>query len=126
MLIKVKKNWKDLAEGSKHIGLSRRDFLLKGLATGALSVALSDALLSHFIQGAEAATANCPPPVRNPGAIAQIFANGGPTMGARFISENQAASMNGNMANNYGINGQATLQKLGPNMVIDKTSPFGF
>src|SRR6185437_12368512 len=67
----------------------------------------------------------CPAPVKNIGSVAQMFSSGGPTMGARFISEAQAAVMTAGMAGNYGINGQATLVKLGPNMVIDSTSPFG-
>jgi len=41
-------------------------------------------------------------------------------MGARFISEAQAAVMNAGMAANYGIAGQATLVRLGPNMVVDQ------
>lgn len=120
MLIKVKKNWKDFAEG--HKGLTRRDFLSKGFIAGAMSVALPELL----IREAAAATLSCPPPTLVPGAIAQIFSEGGPTMGARFISEAQAASMNSAMAANYGISGAANLVKLGPNFVVDSTSPFGF
>lgn len=121
MLIKAKRTWKDFTEHSHHHGLSRRELLKRGLLTGALGVFLPEVIARQ----AFAATLNCPAPVRSIGALGQIFANGGPAMGARFISENQAALMSANMANNYGISGQANLMKLGPNMVIDKTSPFG-
>lgn len=128
MTYKSSKNWKDLAEfhhGGPH--LTRRDFLARGLATGLMSVAVPKILMGDLVKKAEAAMpANCPPPTLSPGAIAQIFSNGGPTMGARFMSEAQAAAMNANMAKNYGVSGQANLKKLGPNMVIDTTSPFGF
>ena len=127
MIIKNKKNWKDFAEISNNHTISRRDLIKRGLATGTMSVLMSKLIAGDFVKQAFALTAsNCPAPVRNPGAIAQIFSEGGPTMGARFISDAQAASMNAGMAANYGISGQANLIKLGPNMVIDKTSPFGF
>ena len=127
MTYKSKQNWKDLVERCKGTGLSRRELMTRGLATGFMSVAMHDFILGRFMEKAwAAAPSNCPAPVRAKGAIAQIFAEGGPTMGARFISENQAALMNSTMAANYGITGQANLMKLGPNMVIDSTSPFGF
>jgi hypothetical protein len=126
MLLKFKKTWKDLAENSNHHGLTRRDFLARGLATGAMSVALPQIVANGFLSQAQAATMSCPPPARKLGSIAQIYAEGGPTMGARFISDEQAAMMSAGMAANYGISGQANLVKLGPNMVVDKTSPFGF
>lgn len=126
MTYKSKKNWKDLVEGPSHQTLTRRDLLAHGLATGLLSVALPKLVAGEFIRNAHADSLACPPPTRNVGALAQIYAEGGPTMGARFIGEAQASMMNQNMANNYGISGQANLVKLGPNLVIDKTSPFGF
>ncbi len=141
MIFKIKKNWKDLANSHHHHSesnpskssqashltqFSRRDFLGRGLTTGGMILALDYLSTGEFIKKAVAATLNCPVPVRNPGAIGQFFAEGGPTMGARFIGDAQAASMNDSMASNYGISGQANLQKLGPNLVIDKTSPFGF
>jgi len=125
MLIKVKKNWKDFIEPSNHISLTRRDLLARGLATGAMGILLPDLIAGELLRSAEAAPTNCPAPVLQPGALAQIFAEGGPTMGARFISEAQAAAMNSAMATNYGISG-TNLVKLGPNMVVDSTSPFGF
>lgn len=122
MTYKAPKTAKDLMEFHKGPrSLTRRELMAHGLATGILSVATHDLLLGHF---ANAAPANCPAPVRAKGAIAQIFAEGGPTMGARFISDQQMAQMNPTMAFNYGISG-TNLVKLGPNMVIDSTSPFG-
>lgn len=127
MLIKVKKNWKDLVDsGPAHkSGLTRREFVARGLATGAMSVAVHQSVMGQFIAKAYADTLACPAPVKNLGSIAQFFSSGGPTMGARFISEAQAAAMSVGMADNYGISGQANLVRLGPNMVIDSTSPFG-
>jgi hypothetical protein len=122
MLIKVKRNWKDYAEFCKQKKLSRREMMLKSMASGAISVLLPDFVAQNLAHAAP----NCPAPVRVPGAIGQIFSEGGATMGARFISEAQAAVMNAGMAANYGISGQANLRKLGPNLVIDTTSPFGF
>src|SRR5882757_3421394 len=116
MTYKAPKNWKDLLDNKPlHHGLSRRDFLARGMATGAMSVAVHQSIFGHLINQAAAATLTCPPPVKNIGSIGQIYAEGGPTMGARFFSESQAAMMNVNMAGNYGISGQANLQKLGPN-----------
>jgi hypothetical protein len=126
MIFKSKQNYKDLIDKPVHKGMNRRDFLLRGLATGALSVAVPQIAIGTFLREAQAAGMACPPPMRNPGAIAQIFSSGGPTMGARFISEAQASLMNATMAANYGISGQSTLVKLGPNMVIDSLSPFGY
>lgn len=121
MLIKVKRDYKELCDsGSKHKGLSRRELLAKGLLTGTMGV------LMPLRNNQAFAALTCPAPVRNPGCIAQIFAEGGPTMGARFMSDAQAAAMNAGMAANYGISGQANLVRLGPNMNIDRTSPFGF
>ena len=127
MIIKSKKNWKDLVDDKKHApALTRREFLQAGLATGTMSVLMTNLVAAQFASKAFAADVICPPPSLVPGAIAQIFSEGGPTMGARFISEQQAALMNAGMAANYGISGQATLRKLGPNMVVDRTSAFGF
>jgi hypothetical protein len=126
MSYKVKQNYKDLIDQPvNHKAFTRRDFLARGLATGVMSVAAHNALFGSLMSQAAAETMACPAPARNPGAVAQLFSNGGPTMGARFFSENQAAMMNANMAKNYGISG-TNLRRLGPNMVIDTTSPFGF
>ena len=127
MIYKSKKNWKDLVDGKSHEpALSRRQFLKAGIATGSMSVLMSNFVAAQFASKAMGAELNCPAPILPPGAIAQLFSEGGPTMGARFFSEQQASLMNAGMAANYGITGQANLLKLGPNMVIDKTSAFGF
>jgi hypothetical protein len=125
---KAPKTWKDLIDKPLHHSLSRRDLIARGMVTGAVTVGLSKLLFGDVVKTAMAAgsTSQCPPPTLSAGAIGQIFASGGPTMGARFISEAQAGAMNTTMASNYGISGAANLMKLGPNMVIDKTSPFGF
>lgn len=125
MTYKSKQTWKDLIDKPHHTSLTRRELLARGLATGFLSVALPEALIQTLARSsAHAANLTCPPSSLLPGAIAQIYAEGGPTMGARFIGEDQAALMNTTMAANYGISG-TNLQKLGPNLVIDTTSPFG-
>ena len=121
MVYKSKQNWKDLVEKTDHVGITRRELLARGLKTGLLSMALPNTLMSSM---ARAASLTCAPVVRTVGAIAQIYAQGGPTMGARFIGEDQAGLMNATMAANYGISG-TNLLKLGPNLVIDTTSPFG-
>ncbi len=123
MTYRPKQTWKDLIDKPMHKGVTRRDLLTRGMATGFLSLAVPQYLLDVMINRAHAAP-TCPAPNRAKGAIAQIFAQGGPTMGARFIGEDQAAMMNATIAANYGITG-TNLLKLGPNMVIDTTSPFG-
>jgi len=124
MVYKAKQTWKDLVEGPRHVGLTRRELLKRGLATTALGVTLPEALLGHLLNGARGASLTCPPVTRTLGAIGQIYAEGGPTMGARFIGEDQAGLMNTAIASNYGISG-TNLRKLGANLVIDTTSPFG-
>ncbi len=123
MTYKSNKNWKDLIEKGPHISLSRRDLLARGMATGFISAALPSSLLQLLSERSEAAALTCTPATRAPGAIAQIYSEGGPTMGARFIGEDQASMMSATMAANYGISG-TNLLKLGPNLVIDTTSPF--
>lgn len=115
MTYKSKQTWKDLIDKPHHVSLSRRELLARGMATGFLTLAS---------RSVGAANLTCPPTTKNLGAIAQIYAQGGPTMGARFIGEDQASLMNATMAANYGITG-TNLLKLGPNLVIDTTSPFG-
>ena len=124
MTYKSKQTWKDLVEAPHHKSLTRRDLLTRGLATGFMGFALPQTLIDAVLNRAHAATLNCPPSTLTPGAIAQIYAEGGPTMGARFIGEDQAGMMNAAMAANYGISG-TNLLKLGPNLVIDSTSAFG-
>lgn len=123
MTFKTKQTWKELIDKPHHVGMTRRELLARGLATGFVSFAVPEMLMSAFKQ-ANAANLTCPPTTRAMGAIGQIYAQGGPTMGARFIAEDQAALMNPTVAANYGITG-TNLLKLGPNLVIDTTSPFG-
>jgi len=125
MIIRSKRHWTDIVEGPKHDGYNRRDFLLRGLAAGTISVALPKLFGQDLIRAAEAATLNCPSTAPNPGAIVQIFANGGPAMGARFIPESLASGLTATGATNYGITGGANLLTIAPGMVIDTTSPFG-
>lgn len=124
MVYKGKKTWKDLVEKSDHVGLTRRDLIARGMATGFLSLTAPTFMGRSFLREAHAATLNCPPSTQALGALAQIYSEGGPTMGARFIAEDQAAIMNETVARNYGITG-TNLLKLGPNLVIDTTSAFG-
>lgn len=124
MVYKTKQNWKDLVEGAPHVGITRRELIARGMATGFLSFVLPEVFLSGLLKKAHAANLVCPPATRAAGGIAQLYAQGGPTMGARLIAEDQAAMMNATMAANYGIIG-TNLRKLGPNFVIDTTSPFG-
>src|SRR5580658_7375243 len=124
MLIKVKRTWKDYVENSNHTAITRRDLLARGLATGVMSLAINKLLLGDIVRSAMADTLICPPPVQFPGAIAQIFANGGPTMGARFINSAQAtmvlnAGASDSIVGNYGLTGTAaTMQTIGPNLVV--------
>src|SRR4051812_43632233 len=99
MVYKSKQTWKDLIDQKPHAGITRRELLSRGLATGFLSLGLPRLLMSSI---AEAALV-CPPVTRNPGGIAQLYAQGGPTMGARFFGDDQASLMNPTMASNYGI-----------------------
>jgi hypothetical protein len=124
MLIKATKNWKDLAEsGPGHKpGMTRREFMERGIATGFLTVGLSNFVLEKAIA---AGPANCPAPVRAPGVIAQIYAEGGSSIGARWVSDAQAASMNASMAANYGQVGAADMVRLGQNFNVGGTTVFG-
>jgi hypothetical protein len=125
MIIRSKRHWTDIAEGPRHPAFSRRDLLTRGLAMGTLAVALPKMFGEEFIRSAQAGTLSCNPATPNPGAIAQIFANGGPAMGARFLSDTAATAMNAAAATHYGISGGANLQKIAPGVWIDVTSPFG-
>jgi len=58
------------------------------------------------------------------GALAQIFSEGGPTMGARFIGDDQATSMNATMPPTMASPFKPTSSASG-NLRVDKTSPFG-
>jgi hypothetical protein len=91
------------------------------MTTGVATVLLAESMAGD---ARAAAPSNCPQPVMAMGALAQIFSEGGPTMGARFIGDDQAAAMTATMAANYGISGQSNLVKVGT-LNVDRTSPFG-
>lgn len=129
MLIKVKKNSKDLMEfcptqAKNRTKLSRREYLQSSVAATLLSTFIPEAVLRNL---AHAETMVCPAPVREVGAIAQIYASGGSTVSARWFSDQQAAALavNPGMARNYGVDA-AAIVRLGPNMNITSNSPFGF
>jgi len=129
MLIKVKKNSKDLMEfcptQAKHrVELSRREYIKGAAAASLISTFVPESVLRSVANAAELV---CPAPVREIGAIAQIYASGGSTVSARWISDQQAAAAaaNAGMARNYGIDA-TTLIRLGPNVNIAGNSPFGF
>jgi hypothetical protein len=123
MRIKVKKTWKDLIDKKPHPTLSRRDFLSRGFATSVATVALPHALSMAMAKNAFGAT-SCPPQARTPGALAQIYRDGGPTVGAMFINQQQATMMNATIAANYGIV-QTDVTQVGANYYLSKSSPFG-
>ena len=52
MVYKAKQNWKDLIEKPAHHGLTRRDLLARGMATGFLSLALPEFLLESMFSRA--------------------------------------------------------------------------
>ena len=121
MLIRLKRTHKDAICHSHGHDPSRRAFLRRGLTAGIATVVFSKTMIKDAMA---ALPPSCPQPMLVKGALAQIFSEGGPTMGARFIGDDQATSMNATMAANYGISGQANLVSIG-NLRVDKTSPFG-
>lgn len=122
-LIRIKKNWKDLIEsGTPHMGISRRAFMERGLATATLSALAPTAILSALTQSAQAA--NCPPQVRMEGGLFHLYRSGGPTMGAMCISEIQATAMSVGAADNYGVD-PADMVEVGQNFWVSSSSPFG-
>lgn len=127
MLIKVNKNSKDLMEfcpqqAKNRVKLSRREYL-----KGMVSAAAISAFIPESVLRAVANAAVCPAPVRQPGAIAQIFAEGGSTVSSRFFSDLQAQSIASSAAIQriYGVAG-GNIVRLGPNVNIAADSPFGF
>lgn len=123
MIIRVSRNFKDESKEKPHRGLTRRDFLARGLAASTATALLPHALVGNIIQDAMAAT-TCPAQIRQPGALAQIFRNGGPANGASFIFANQASGMTAAAANFHGVVASDLVQ-VGKNWFVSKTSPFG-
>jgi hypothetical protein len=124
MIIRSRKNWKDVVEQKPHNSWTRRDFLSRGLATSVATVTLPHALMAAMTKSAFASSTSCPPQVRTPGALAQIYRDGGPCVGAMFINETQAGFMSAAVAADYGIV-QTDVTKVGSNYYLAKSSPFG-
>jgi hypothetical protein len=123
MLIRIPRNWND-KRGKDHRGITRRDFIHRGLITSSVAAVLPHTLLGSWIQNAEAAT-TCPPQVRKTGLLAQVFREGGPTIGGSSpLHSIQATGMTANAAANYGIV-QADIVQTGANWYVSKSSPFG-
>jgi hypothetical protein len=138
MSYQAPKKPKDMIESPNHPVITRRDLLARGLVTGAMSMAIPK-LLNNI--GGEAFAAGVPAvcqtttstlPAQFAGAIGQILAcdrvggAGGPVMGARFISADQAnMSASSGLFTNYGIN-RNFLVPVGTNLFVDSMSPFGF
>jgi hypothetical protein len=123
-LIRVKKNWKDFIEQKPHKTYSRRDFLSRGIATATASIVLPHAIMGALIKKASASQSSCPGSNRAPGGIAQLFREGGPSIGAMFLNEQQVNFMSSSIAATYGISGAANIKKVGSNWYLDVTSPF--
>jgi hypothetical protein len=112
MIIKVKTPNK--CQGSDHRHLSRRDFIARGMLTGAMTVALPKILLGGLIKDAVAGPA-CPTPQRDPGGISHLYCDGGMTVGAYILTDipAQIAAASTSAASRYGIDGSKMLN-LGP------------
>lgn len=129
MIIKIIRPTKDDSKKHEHKHLSRREFVARGLLTGAMTVALPKILLGGIVKNAAAAT--CPPPVRDLGGIAHMYARGGLTVGAYILTDipAQIAATSANAASRYGVASNSMLN-LGPAGVsngfnISQTSIFG-
>jgi hypothetical protein len=123
MRIKVHKSWKESIDQKPHPTFSRRDFLSRGLATSVATVAIPHALSMAMAKNAFGAASNCPSPTRTPGGLAQIYRDGGPTVGAMFLNEHQVSIMSANMASRYGIV-QTDIAQVGANWYLATSSPF--
>ena len=123
MRIKVNKSWKEFVDKKPHPTFSRRDFLSRGLATSVATVAIPHALSMAMAKNAFGSAASCPPAVRTPGALAQIYRDGGPTVGAMFLNQQQVSFMNAAVAGNYGIV-QTDIAQVGANWYLATSSPF--
>jgi hypothetical protein len=124
MIIKVKKSIDDGLVVHDHKHLSRREFVTRGIYTGALTVALPKILLGGLVKDAVAAT-TCPAPARDPGGISHLYCSGGMTVGAYILTDipAQIAASSTNAAARYGINGPQMLN-LGPNFNVNSGSIF--
>lgn len=125
MIIKITRKPKDDAKHHDHQHLSRRDFLARGLYTGAMTVALPKILLGSMVKNA-VADVTCPAPVRDMGGISHLYCEGGMTIGAYMLGDipSGIAASSANAATRYGVPGGSML-RLGPNFNISQTSIFG-
>jgi hypothetical protein len=130
MLIKVVRPTKDDSKRHDHVHMSRRDFMNRGILTGAMTVALPKILLGSLVKDAVAAT-TCSPPTRDPGGISHLFCSGGMTVGAYVLTDNPAgvAGSSASAATRYGV-AQGSMLNLGPagksnGFNISQTSAFG-
>jgi hypothetical protein len=124
MIIKIKRTVKEDAIVHDHRHLSRREFVARGLCTGALTIALPKIILGGMIKNAVAET-TCPTPSRDPGGISHLYCNGGMTVGAYILTDipAQIAASSPNAAARYGIDG-ALMKRLGPNFNVNSGSLF--
>jgi hypothetical protein len=130
MIIRVHGSWKEsVTEDPNHDRVrdpDRRAFIGKAAKATVLSLVLPQFLAQTLARDAMAATAaGCSAASKTPGGLMHIFSEGGPTMGARFLSPTQAQLMSANVASRYGIN-PATLKPFGGNgWAVAGSSPFG-
>lgn len=110
MIIKVKRPTKDDSKRHDHVHLSRRDFIARGIYTGAMTVAVPKILMGSLVKDAVAAV-TCPAPVRDAGGIASCYFEGGMTVGAYALHDipAQVAASSANAAARYGIAGGSML-----------------
>jgi len=123
MIIKVKRNVNDDSKKHDHLHLSRRDFIARGVITGAMTVALPKILMGGLVKDAVAA-ATCPTPVRTPGGMSHVLFEGGMTAGAYILGDipSQIAASSATAAARYGIN--QNMLKLGANFNVNADSIF--
>jgi hypothetical protein len=127
MIIRVKKTWKDFVEKDpNHPTLTRRDFIERGLLTGAMSVAVPSILMKSALGDVV-----CPPQVRNGGGLAQWYSDGGATH-YNFIYSTTTANVvtsSATAATNYGVVPTDLVAvgagASGGNFILSSSSPFG-
>ncbi len=123
MIIKAPKTAKDLAQFHNHgPAFSRRDFLTRAIALGAVGIVGPQLGVSNM---AYAAGLVCPPSSSLvPGGFAQIYMSGGPAV-VPILPLFLSNAVNASTAPVYGLSGAANLMPAGGNWMTDKTSPWG-
>jgi hypothetical protein len=111
--------------GPQPCGMSRRDFIQRGLATATLATSVPGFLLNSQAAGAAVTLPTCAPQTRVPGAIAQIYRSGGNTRSAMFFDNTLANIVNSSISLDYGIKGATDLKQVGANYSMAATSPYG-